>query len=307
MPATLKKAYAAALLQTLIIGFSFVFAKVTLRYAAPLDILAHRFSLSLLAACVPLFLGFVKLQINWKRDLPSILLLALFYPSLFFSLQIYGLAHTSTSEAGIVQAMAPIFTAVMAATFLKERIGGRVLAMILLSVGGVCLIFVMQGLDLGAGNLLGNILILLSALSLSAYSVLARKISQKHDIFSMTFIMILIAAVVFNLLAVGDHLLHGDFAAFTQPLGNWQFIGSLLYLGILSSLLTAYLSNYALSKIQASRMSLFFNLATLTTIFAGVLLLDERLHWYHIVGGAAILIGLVGSNLGSSANAKPAR
>lgn len=66
---------------------------------------------------------------------------------------------------------------------------------------------------------------------------------------------------------------------------------------MLSSLVTAYLSNYALSKIKASQMSLFLNLATLITIVAGVVLLDEHLRWYHIVGGVAILCGLIGSNL----------
>ena len=52
-----QKAYSAAFLYAAIIGFSFLFVKITLAFASPLDSLAHRFTLSLLAASVPLALN----------------------------------------------------------------------------------------------------------------------------------------------------------------------------------------------------------------------------------------------------------
>lgn len=71
---------------------------------------------------------------------------------------------------------------------------------------------------------------------------------------------------------------------------------AILYLGILSSLGTSYLSNYALSKIDASRMSVFSNFAKLITILAGVIFLKEEFHLYHITGSIIIIIGVVGTN-----------
>ncbi len=76
-----------------------------------------------------------------------------------------------------------------------------------------------------------------------------------------------------------------------------EFVLAILYLGILSSLGTSYLSNFALSKIEAAQMSVFSNVATLITIIAGVLFLQEAFHLYHLIGGIMIIIGVVGTNL----------
>jgi len=77
---------------------------------------------------------------------------------------------------------------------------------------------------------------------------------------------------------------------------NSDFLVAILYLGVFSSLGTSFLSNYALSKIEASKMSVFNNLATLITIFAGVMILHETLQYFHIIGAAIIIIGVIGTN-----------
>lgn len=77
---------------------------------------------------------------------------------------------------------------------------------------------------------------------------------------------------------------------------NVDFIISILYLGILSSLGTSYLSNYALSKIEASKMSVFSNFSTLITILAGIIFLQEPFHFYYFIGSVIIIIGVIGTN-----------
>lgn len=47
-----KKAYFAAILYAIIIGFSFFFTKISLMEASPLDTLAHRFTMALLIAII---------------------------------------------------------------------------------------------------------------------------------------------------------------------------------------------------------------------------------------------------------------
>lgn len=44
-------------------------------------------------------------------------------------------------------------------------------------------------------------------------------------------------------------------------------------------------------------MSIFNNSSTLVTRVSGVLLLNETLYYYHIIGIASILIGVLGTNL----------
>lgn len=53
-------AYTAAVMYAAIIGLSFLFVKMTINVAHPMDVLAHRFALSLLVVSIPVVLGWIK-------------------------------------------------------------------------------------------------------------------------------------------------------------------------------------------------------------------------------------------------------
>jgi len=287
-----RKAYIAALIYTAIIGFSFMFVKMTLDVASPFDSLAHRFTVSFLAASVPVALGRIKLNIRLK-DLLAIVPIAILYPTAFFAFQVFGLSHTSSSEAGIIQACIPVFTLVLATVFLGEKSTLQQKLAILVSTGGVVLIFVMKGFHLAGASLLGSFLILLSALSSSGYSVLVRRIGRNYSLFDLTYVMLAIGFVVFNASSLVQHQAAHTLPSYFQPFADSKFLLSVLYLGVLSSLGTALLSNYALSILKASQVSVFGNLATVITMLAGVVFLNERLQGYDLVGAVLIVAGVV--------------
>ncbi|TWH47302.1 DMT family transporter [Sporomusa sp. KB1] len=291
----LNKAYFAALLYALIIGFSFMFVKIALTSASPMDTLAHRFTIAFLAASIPLVAKQVRLDIN-SKDFIAILPLATLYPALFFAFQAFGLVYTSSSEAGIIQASVPIFTLVLAAHFLKEHSTKWQKLSTLLSVAGVVYIFVMKGFVPELANTKGIILILLSTLSAACYNVLARNLTRQYSLTVLTYIMAMLGMITFNGIAIIQHVTAHTLAYYFAPFTNRNFFVSTLYLGVLSSLGTSFLSNYALSKMEASKMSVFNNLATLITIFAGVVFLHEKLEYFHVIGAAIIIIGVVGTN-----------
>ncbi|BBH23434.1 transporter [Paenibacillus baekrokdamisoli] len=288
-------AYMAAVLYAIIIGFAFIFVKLTLTHASPLDILAHRFTVSFVAASIPILCGWVRLSFSIK-DIVTMLPLALLYPTLFFGLQTFGLVYTSSSEAAILQATAPIFTMVLAAYFLKEYASPWQKASILLSVAGVLFIFIMKGNRLEANHTVGTILILLSVLSLAGYSVLARKMMRKFNYKDLTYVVTAIGFLAFNGMAVIAHVSKGTLNLYFEPFRSPTFVLSILYLGIVASLISLLLSNFALSRLGASRMSAFNNLSTLVTIFAGVLFLKEQLEYFHLLGAVMIVTGVVGAN-----------
>ncbi|WP_196594112.1 DMT family transporter [Pectinatus sottacetonis] len=296
-----NKAYMAALLYTLIIGFSFMFVKIALVNANPADILAHRFTIAFLASVIVFSLNKTKLHITF-RDFLKIFPLAMLYPTLFFCFQVFGLAYTASSQAGIVQACIPILTLIMATCFLKEHSTIKQNFFTLLSVVGVIYIFIMSGFSGKQSNTFGIILIFLSALSASCYNVLARTLTQKYSTFVLTYFMTIFGMAAFNMIAIINHLMNHTLASYFTPLTNISFLLSMLYLGILSSLCTAFLSNYALSKMEASKMSVFSNLATLITILAGVIFLKEHLQYFHIIGAVFILCGVIGTNYFSAKN-----
>ncbi|WP_097015845.1 DMT family transporter [Anaerocolumna aminovalerica] len=289
------KAYLAAILYALIIGLSFLFTKIALTVTNPMNILAHRFTISFIAASIPVLLGWIKLNIRGK-DILSILPLALFYPALFFAFQAFGLVYISSSEAGIIQATVPVFTMILAAVFLKESMSFLQMISLMLSVCGVIYIFLMKGIDLKSASFTGIILIILSALSSACYSVITRKVSKKYRLMDLTYIMIVIGFLSFNTISLADYIIKGTLVNYFKPFTEPLFLISILYLGILSSLITSLLTNYALSKMDATKMSVFSNLSTLITMLAGVIFLHEELKTYHIFGAIMIIIGVIGTN-----------
>lgn len=288
-------AYLAAFVYASIIGFSFLFTKLTLDLADPIDILAHRFSVSFVVISIPVFFKWVKVDYNSAR-VKKIVPLAVLYPILFFSFQIFGLQHASSSEAGILLASAPVFTLILASYFLKEKSTAIQKISVFLSVTGVVYISIMKGSSLDSSNLKGIILLVLSALSMAGYSVLARKLTKEFTTIELSFIMIALSFISFNLLAVGRHLTNGTLTTYFSPFTSLKFIISILYLGVLATLGTSLLTNYALSKIEASKMSVFVNLGTVISIVAGVVFLNENIYYYHVIGSVLIIGGVLGTN-----------
>ncbi|MBP2633667.1 MAG: protein of unknown function transrane [Firmicutes bacterium] len=299
----LNKAYIAALLYAFIIGFSFMFVKIALTVATPLDTLAHRFSISFLAIFIFFLIKKIRFSIKFK-DILAILPLALFYPALFFSFQAFGLLYTSSSEAGIIQATVPIFTLALATYFLKEHSTLWQQIFTCLSVAGVIYIFMMKGFSPELTNTRGILLILLSTLSAACYNVLARNLTQRYSLVILTYIMSLLGMLLFNGMAIVQHINNHTLMYYFTSFLNKDFLIATLYLGLFSSLGTSFLSNYALSKMEASKMSVFNNFATLVTILAGVFYLGEKLESYHFIGGAVIVIGVIGANFRTKAKKK---
>ena len=294
-----RKGYLAALAFASIIGFSFMFIKIALDVSTPIDLLAHRFNAAFIAGTVVLLIvkrG--KIGATWK-ELIRLMPLAILYPTLFFFFQTLGLVYTTSSEAGLINATMPIFTIILASLILKERSSTRQKLFITMSVFGVMFIFFMQGMQQGGLELsmLGVLFILLSAFSSALYNVFARRATQSYDVFTITYLMTTLGFIVFNLMAFFQHLQAGDWNTYVAPLREPSFIIAILFLGMLSSFGTSFLSNYALSKIEAGRMSVFGNLATLITVIAGVVFLNETLESYHWIGGLLILIGVIGTTM----------
>lgn len=218
-----------------------------------------------------------------------------------------GLAKISSSEAGIIQATIPIFTLALAGLLLKEKATRGQLVSVSLSVLGVIYLLMMNGANTTTGNVIGSGFILLSAIATSLYNIFARGLTKKYSLLALTYVMTLCGFVIFNGMALGSHMMNGTLNEFFKPLTHAHFVFAILYLGILSSLGTSYLSNYALSKLEASKMSVFSNFATLITILAGVLFLQEDFHLYHLIGGIMIIIGVIGTNYFGRKNVEQVR
>lgn len=192
-------------------------------------------------------------------------------------------------------ATTPILTMLLASVFLKETTTILQKLSIFLSVLGVVFIFVMKGSVIDLTNIKGISLLFLSCLAFASYGVLARSLLRTFSPAEISYLMLGIGFVTFLVGSLTDHVTAGTLDHFIEPLASSSFIVSILYLGVMSSLLTALTSNYALSKIEASKMSVFSNLSTIVSIAAGALFLREEITMYSIIGSALIIAGVMGT------------
>lgn len=290
------KAYLGATLYVLIFGFAFLFLKVALGYAQPLNLLGHRFMISFLSLLVLKAVGVVKFKLTW-REFKEIAPLAFFYPVVFSLLQAYGMRYVSSSETGIIQALSPIFTMMIGSVLIGEKSSFLQKIFICLSVFGVIYIFYHKGVSFHENTGMGLFLITISVLAFSMSHVLVRRMAGRHEPMKISFVMVGIAALVFNLFAVIDMGRSGNLGEYFSAFSNLNYVGCIFYLGFFASLITSFLTNYVLSKIDAFKNSVFINLGTLLTIINGILFLNEEFDIYHIIGSVMIIIGVIGVNL----------
>lgn len=285
--------YFAGLGFATIFGFSFMFTRGALDYISPFHLLGLRFATAITIMTVLRLVGLIKIKLQWS-DYRALLPLAIFQPLIYFAAETTGVQLTSSSQAGMMIAVIPIFVTILAATVLKEKPMPLQLPFIFASVGGVFFIMAMQSQNGAGSSNIGSLLLMVAVLAAACYNIASRHASQRYSPLQTTWVMMTVGAVIFNVIAITQSLNAGNIASYFYPLH--QIWPAVAYLGILSSVLAFFLINYSLSKLTASQSSVFANLVTVISIVAGVLFRNEPFYWYHAVGAAAILIGVYGTN-----------
>lgn len=286
--------YLVAVLNATIIGFSFLFTKVALDYARPFDTLAYRFIAAFIAMLFPIAFGWMRLDFAGKSVWKP-LMLGIFYPFGFFAFQSFGLQYATSAEAGMLFAFVPVLTTLLASIFLKETTTVLQKLSIALSVSGVIFIFLAQGNAIDTSNLTGMVLLILSCLATSAYSVSVRWIMRDYGSREVTFLLMGVGCLAFGGVAVVGHALDGTLSELIAPLRSSTFVWSILYLGVLSSTVASLTFTYMLTWLEASRTSVFSNLSTIVAMVSGALFLGERIAVYHLIGSAMIIVGVMGT------------
>ncbi|MEH7438733.1 DMT family transporter [Neobacillus drentensis] len=293
--------YVAAILNATIVGLSFLFTKIAIGATSPIDTLGYRFLVGWIVLTIYMKV-FVKeklvISFENKRLVLSLVSLALFYPTLFFSFQAFGLNYTSSAEGGIILAFSPALTALFAAFFLKEKINVTQIFFIFLSIFGVVFVFLMNGvvLKMSQGQVIGIVFLVISCLSISSYAVLARALSVSYRPIQLTYIMVTFGLIFFNLVAIIQRTIKGNVLEYFSLVLKPDFLMAVLFLGGFATMLTSFLSNYILSKLTASKMSIFSNFSTVISILAGAIVLHEEIKLHHIIGSIMIITGVLGAN-----------
>ncbi|GGP10891.1 DMT family transporter [Oceanobacillus neutriphilus] len=284
-----NRALLAAAAFSIIIGLSFMFVKNSLTYEGQLLILAQRFTFAFLGVLLFLAIKPIDLRLE-RREFLIVVVISLSYPIIFFGTQILGLDQTTVTEAGIIQAIAPALTVLLASIFLKENVRKVQGAGIALSIAGVVFLQMMNSSGGYDFHLVGNLLIIVSILATAVWQVMSRSATKRTAPIKITIYIMFIGFLFFNAV----YFINGGSAGeYIGSLTEIPYLLSILFLGVLSTFGTSLLSIYAVSKLPVIQVSVFNNVATLITILSGVLILSEPFYYYHIIGAAVIIFGVI--------------
>ena len=271
-------------------GFSFMASKVGQEHVTPFVLLAYRFDIAILLLSIPVLLGRQKIRLRGKKIAP-LLLLGFMEPCIYFIGEQYGIRLTNSAFSGVMIAVIPIVTLIMAAVFLKDRPTTPQWIFSLLSIAGIIVITLAEN---GGGELsvIGVLCLVLAVVAGSAYSVISRGISDEFSVYERTYIMQIMGAVFYTTLALIEQ--GGDVAAIIAPAANLDFVLAALYLSIGASVLGYTLFNYAVSNAPMANVMSLCNLTTVISVIAGIVILGEPFSIVSIIAMLAVLVGIWG-------------
>ena len=218
--------------------------------------------------------------------------------TLYFYFENQGIKLTSASNASLIIASIPVFTIIAEYLLYRTAVGPWKVLGIILSIGGVYLI-VARGIEARVypGILKGNLFMIGACLSWVGYIMTSSNLKKQYTGIGLLFYQFLFGTAFLLPIAVLEYR-------------EWIFPGTaallnILYLGIFCSALCYFLYLYALSRLEPIVVSTYTNLVPVIGTAGGVLILHERLLVSQVLGGAAIIIGIVVINIRSAKQRPP--
>jgi drug/metabolite transporter (DMT)-like permease len=206
--------------------------------------------------------------------------------AIYYALQNVGLVYTTAGTASLMQALLPAATAVIAARFLGERLGTRVVLGLLLSTAGVALV------ASGAARLdAGAVLIGVGVVCYGGYTVALRRWSTCGPVWTDPVALAVTTSswgVILLLPWLAGEVAFGQ-ARWPHTLVAW---GELVYLGVLPSGLALLLWTYGAARVRAT-VSGVLTAAMPVVGYAFSVVLGEPATWEKTGGGVLAVGGML--------------
>ena len=279
----------AALMAQVIFGFSFMFTKIALQYASPLTVIADRYIMAFIGLTVVMLI--TRTKIRFMKNMWKLIVMSIFQPVLYFLFESYGIQMTTSAFSSIMISLIPVMCMISGVLFLGEVPSPLQYVFTALSVLGVVITALAGGAD-GTVTYLGVMLLFGAVLSSVAYNTASRKISAQFTALERTYAMTVIGLIVFVLIAVVENIHNPQniIINFANP----SYTMSILYLGIVSSVVAFLLLNYANTHLPVAKTTVFSNITTVVSVFAGAVFLDEKLTLETVIATAMIVVGVWG-------------
>lgn len=287
-------AHMALLAMVVIWGVNFSVAKIALAHVSPLQFNVLRFPMAALLLFLVLKVR-GELRLPSRAEWPRVLALGLLGNCLYQLCFIFGLDHTSASNAALLLAGTPIITALLSAALGQEHVPMRTWIGVLCTFAGIVLIVTggTRAVTLGRSTLTGDVLMLGATITWAGYTVGSRPLVDRHGPILVAAWTLWIGAIALVLIGLPD-IMRLDWNA--MSLRTWSAI---MYAGILSIGLGYMLWYYGVSKLGNTRTAAYSNLTPVVAMLGAWIFLSEAPLVSQVIGAAVIITGITIAQVGA--------
>ncbi|MEC1305793.1 DMT family transporter [Lysinibacillus capsici] len=271
------------LVTSLLWGGNFVVAKTLVAHASPMTLTLVRWLIAVIVL-LPLVWWKEKRLVPAKAALVPLLLMGITGVALFNIFQFLALERTTSTNAGLISTMNTMSIALFSFAFLKEKINGLQLLAMVLSLIGVFLV-----LSKGDWQLLwhfqlntGDLWMVAAVCVWGLYSVCSKWAMQTTSPLMATLYAGLFGVLILVPFTITD---------FTFSEIDSSFILSLLYTGVISTVVCMVFWNIGVQQLGATTSGIFLNFNPIFTALLAFLFIGEQLSWLQGIGGIIVILG----------------
>lgn len=278
--------FAALLIHVLVSAGTFIVAKLALAEFDPMALAQLRF----VFAGIGLFaLLLARGQVSWtslRGSWGALALLGFVGTTLNQGLFLFGLRHSTAAHGALLYAATPIVVLCIALARRQERASARRIAGVVIAFGGVTFLLLGRGLSFDRRWIGGDLLIFLAVIAWAVYTTRGKELIARHKPLPVTAWATAFGTLFF--LPVGVPAVLGQDWSRVTATGWW----SLLYIALLTSIVSYLLWGWALSRIEASRVAVFTNLQPIATALLAWVVFGEPLTPHFLAATAFVLTGV---------------
>jgi drug/metabolite transporter (DMT)-like permease len=275
----------ALLFQTAISGGTYLVAKRALAEVPVATLVLWRFIISGVVFAL-LVLVLPGPALPPRRAVPVALVLGFLTGPLNQGLFFAGLQRSTAAHAALLYALTPLGVYLYSMLRGREAPSARAGLGLLLAFVGALVLLLAHGLRALSGVFVGDILILGAVTAWVLYTAEGKAFIGEFGALRATAWSMIAGALW--LLPLSPWVLRPEFVLGASPVVT----GAILYLALLTSVVSYFLWYWALGRTDASKVAVFSNLQPVVTAVAAWLVLGERIGWEVAVGGALVLAGV---------------
>jgi len=214
----------------------------------------------------------------------------------------WGQSYLAAALASLIVTSNPIFTTIISRLLLGEPLTRRKLSGIALAFTGFLIVLLFGGSEarFSIDNTVGILILICAPLGWATYTVLSKPLLAEYEPHVVAGLTTILGAVMLSPLLIFNAGIVGEAAAF-----SWKSWLATITMSVLAVFVAYTLWYRGLRRLEPTQVAVYVYLVPFFGVLFAWLLLGESITRYLLLGGAAILTGVIVTNSGRRPPAEP--